>query len=144
MSKIINRPHLVFLLSTPIIILIGFFIRTEMLNINVLDTYFVFSKTDLTFMIVILFMVIGSSYWLMIKSNRRLSRLLSLIHIALTFGGILLIIFLSQLFRASKMEYDFNNALSSAISLIALITIIGQIVFPMNMIYGLIKNKTSG
>ena len=82
----------------------------------------------------------------MLKANRKLSKWLNLIHIALTFGGILLILILAQLFRESIMEYNFNNNLTLAIYSIALIAIFGQIIFPINLINGIMKkrNKTSG
>ena len=145
MSRLTNKPHLIFLLSIPIIILFGILHRNEMLDINVHDTYFVISQIDFTILISILFGIIGLGYWIMLKANRKLSKLLNLIHITLTFGGILLIWILSQLFRESIMEYDFNNYLTLAIYLIALIAVFGQIIYPINIIYGIIKkNKTSG
>lgn len=117
-----------------------------MLDVNVHDTYFVFSKTDLTIVMSILFAIIGLGYWIMLKADRKLSKSLNLIHIALTFGGILLIWILAQLFRESIMEYNFNDNLTLAIYLISLIAIIGQIIYPINIISGIIKkpNKTSG
>ena len=146
MSRIINKPHLIFWISIPIIILIGILNRNEMLDVNIHDTYFVFSKTDLTIVISFLFAIIGLGYWIILKVNRRLSKWLNLIHITLTFGGILLIWILAQLFRESIMEYDFNDNLTLAIYLISLIAIIGQIIYPINIISGIIKNpnKTSG
>ncbi|WP_338356233.1 hypothetical protein [Yeosuana marina] len=110
-----------------------------MLDINVHDIYFVFSQIDLTILISILFGIIGFGYWLMLKANRKLSKWLNLIHITLTFGGILLIWILSLLFRESIIEYDFNDNLTLAIYLIALIAVFGQIIYPINIIYGLIK-----
>tara|TARA_R110001606_G_C14962838_1_gene602121 strand:- start:88 stop:441 length:354 start_codon:yes stop_codon:yes gene_type:complete len=117
-----------------------------MLDINVHDTYFVFSQIDLTILISILFGIIGIGYWMMLKANRKLSKWLNLIHITLTFGGILLIWILAQLFRESIMEYNFNNNLTFGIYLIALIAIFGQLIYPINIISGIIKkrNKTSG
>ena len=146
MNRITNKPHLIFWISIPIIILIGVLNRNEMLDVNIHDTYIVFSKTDLTIVISFLFAIIGLGYWIMLKSNRRLSKWLNLIHIALTFGGILIICILAQLFRESIMEYDFNENLTLAIYLITLFAIIGQIVYPINIISGMIKkpNKTSG
>ena len=146
MKFLINKPHLIFLLSIPIIILFGILNRNEMLDINVHDTYFVFSQIDLTILISILFGIIGIGYWMMLKANRKLSKWLNLIHITLTFGGILLIWILAQLFRESIMEYNFNNNLTFGIYLIALIAIFGQLIYPINIISGIIKkrNKTSG
>ncbi|OAD46255.1 hypothetical protein LPB303_03500 [Polaribacter atrinae] len=146
MKFLINKPHLIFLLSIPIIILFGILNRNEMLDINVHDTYFVFSQIDLTILISILFGIIGIGYWMMLKANRKLSKWLNLIHITLTFGGILLIWILAQLFRESIMEYNFNNNLTFGIYLIALIAIFGQLIYPINIISAIIKkrNKTSG
>ena len=144
MSKIINKPHLIFLFSIPLIMLSGFLSSVKDLDINIHDTYYVFSLFHLNTLISIIFVVIGLGYWIMLKANRRLSKWLNLIHIALTFGGILLIWILAQLFRESIMAYDFNNNLTLAIYLIALIAVFGQIIYPINIISGLIKNKTSG
>ena len=125
--------------------LIGFISGDGVLDINVHDTYYVIAYIHLSTMISIFFGIIGLGYWIMLKANRKLSKWLNLIHIALTFGGILLIWILAQLFRESIMEYEFNNNLTLAIYLIALIAVFGQIIYPINIIYGLIKkNKTSG
>ena len=146
MKFLINKPHLIFFLSIPIIILFGILNRNEILDINVHDTYFVFSPIDLTILISILFGIIGIGYWIMLKANRKLSKWLNLIHITLTFGGILLIWILAQLFRESIMAYNFNNNLTFGIYLIALIAIFGQLIYPINIISGIIKkrNKISG
>ena len=144
MSRITNKPHLIFWLSIPLIMLSGFVSSTENLVVNKYDTYYVFSLTDLNIVISILFAIIGLGYWIMLKANRKLSKWLNLTHIALTFGGILLVWILSQLYRESIVEFDFNENLTLAIYSIVLIAVVGQIIFPINIISGLIKNKTSG
>lgn len=144
MSRITNKPHLIFWLSIPLIMLSGFVSSIENLVINKYDTYYVFSLTDLNILISILFAIIGLGYWIMIKANRKLSKWLNLTHIALTFGGILIIWVFSQLYRESIVEFDFNENLTLAIYSIAFIAVVGQIIFPINIIIGFIKNKTSG
>lgn len=144
MSRITHKPHLIFLLSIPLIMLSGFVSSIDNLDINIHDTYYVFSLTDLNIVISILFAIIGLGYWIMLKTHRKLSKWLNLTHIALTFGGILLIWILSQLYRESIVEFDFNNNLTLAIYSTALISVFGQIIFPINIISGLIRNKTSG
>ncbi len=116
-----------------------------MLDINVHDTYFVFSQIDLIILISILFGIIGLGYWIMLKANRKLFKWLNLIHIVFTLGGTLLIWILSQFFREAIMEFDFNNNLALVIYLIALIIIFGQIIYLINIINGIIRkqNKTS-
>ena len=146
MNLISQKPHLIFLLSIPIIMLIGILSEDAVLDINVHDTYYIIAYLHLATLISILFGIIGFGYWFVLKANGKLSKWLSLIHITLTFGGILLIWILAQLFRESIMEYNFNNNLTLAIYLIALIAIFGQIIFPINIISGIIgkRNKTSG
>ncbi len=146
MSRIINKPHLIFLLSIPLIMLSGFLSSINDLDINIHDTYYVFSLFDLNTLISILFGIIGLGYWIMLKANKKLSKWLNFVHIALTFGGISLIWILAQLFRESIMEYNFNNNLTLAIYIITLIAVFGQIIYPINLIRGIIgkRNKTSG
>jgi heme/copper-type cytochrome/quinol oxidase subunit 1 len=113
----------------------------EPMNINIHDTYFVIYQIHLSILISILFGIIGLGYWIMEKTNRNLSKWLNLIHITLTVGGILLIWLLALLYRESTMDYDFNNNLTLAIYFIALISIFGQIVYPINLISGLIRKR---
>ena len=145
MKFLTNKPHLIFLIAIPIIMLIGILSGDAVLDINVHDTYYIIAYLHFATLISVLFGIIGIGYWFMLKANRKLSKWLNLIHITLTFGGILLIWILAQLFRESIMEYNFNNNLTLAIYLIALIAIFGQIIYPINIISGIIRkrNKTS-
>jgi heme/copper-type cytochrome/quinol oxidase subunit 1 len=146
MKILIEKPYLIFWTSIPIIILFGILTKVDSFGFNIHDTYFVIGTNHLIILISVLFGIIGLGYWIVLKANRRLSKWLNLIHIALTFGGILLIWILAQLFRESIMEYDFNNNLTFGIYLIALIAIFGQLIYPINIISGIIRkrNKTSG
>ena len=146
MNKLIEKPHLIFLLSIPIIILIGIMSGSADLDINVHDTYYIIAYLHLAILISILFGIIGIGYWLMQKADRKLSKWLNWIHIGLTFGGTLIVWILTKFYRNEIMEWEFNNNLTMVITLTVLLMIIGQLIFPINIIYGLIKkkNKTSG
>jgi heme/copper-type cytochrome/quinol oxidase subunit 1 len=146
MNKLIEKPHLIFILAIPIIILIGILSGDSMLDINVHDTYYVIAYLHLAILISILFGIIGIGYWVMQKTKRKLSKWLNWTHIGLTFGGTLSIWILSKFYRTEITEYEFNNNLTLTITLIILLMTVGQIIFPINIIYGLIKkkNKTSG
>ena len=140
-----KKPHLIFWISIPVLVLIGILNRKEMLDINIYDTYYVFSKTALIIMISALFGSMGLGYYLMLKAKRKLSKWLNLIHVALTVGGILTVWILTQLFRESIMEYQFNNNLTMAIYVLVIITIFAQILYPINLIGAILKprNKTT-
>lgn len=141
MNKPIEKPHLIFLLAVPITIMIGMLREDEVLDINVHDTYFVIAHSHLSMLISILFGIVGMVYWIMQKADRRLSKWLNRAHIGLTFGGTLVVWILTKFYRTGVMEYEFNNNLTLMITLIILLMIIGQIVFPINIIYGLIKKE---
>lgn len=141
MSKLIEKPYLIFLLAIPIIMLIGILSGDTMLDINVHDTYYVIAYLHLAILVSILFVIIGIGYWIMQKAGRKLSKWLNWTHIGLTFGGTLVVWILTKFYRTEIMEYEFNNNLTLIITLVVLLMIIGQIIFPINIIYGLTKKK---
>ena len=145
MSLLTKRPHIVFLVFALITFILGFNANGG-IDINIHDTYYVMSNYHFATLISILFGIIGLIYWIVKKVNGNLSKSLNLIHVALTFGGIFLILILNEFFRKSIMEYDFNENLTLVIYLISAVVIFGQIIFPINIISGIIRkrNKTSG
>jgi len=143
MNRLIEKPHLIFLLSIPIIMLIGILSGDAVLDINVHDTYYVIAYLHLAILISILFGIIGIGYWIMQKVDRKLSKWLNWTHIGLTFGGTLVVWILTKFYRTEIMEYEFNNNLTLIITLIVLLMVFGQIIFAVNIIYGLIKKKKS-
>ena len=146
MNKLIEKPHLIFLLAIPIIMLIGILSEDAVLDINVHDTYYVIAYLHLSILISILFGIFGIGYWIMLKADRKLSKWLNWTHIGLTFGGTLIVWILTKFYRTEVMEYQFNNNLTIIITLFILLMIVGQLIFPINIISGLIKkkNRTSG
>jgi len=149
MSRIIKKPHLIFFISAPLILLFGLLNRNEIIDLNIHDTYFVFSKADLSIMISILFTTIGIGYWIMLKSNRKLSKWLNFIHIALTIGGIITIILIPYLLSSkTESEYPLFDGLAKQNLMIGIVTILiffGQFIYITNLIIGILnKNKNSG
>ena len=138
MKKLFKNPHHIFWLSIPIVLLIGIFNPERSVDINVYDTYYIFFLKDLTYLISLIFLITGLGYWLMRKTNRKLSNRLNIIHIILTFGGIILIWILSQLYQDPMQGYNFNNNLTLTIYITIFLVIIGQLLFPVNIIRGLI------
>ena len=141
MSKLIEKPHLIFLTVIPIIMMIGILSGDSTLYFNVHDTYLVILYFHLTILISVFFGIIGFGYWIMQKANRKLSKWMYWTHIGLTFGGTWVILILAQLYRERIMEYEFNNNLTLIILLILLLIGIGQLLFPINIIYGLTKKR---
>lgn len=141
MNKLIEKPHLIFLPAIPLIMLIGILSGDAIININVHDTYYLIAYLHISILTSILFGIIGIGYWIMQKADRKLSKWLNFTHIGLTFRGSLIIWILTKFYRTEIMEYEFNNNITLIITLIILLMIIVQLIFPINIIYGLMKKK---
>ena len=143
MSKLFEKPHIPFLIAIPIVMLIGIVNGDYLLDIHIYDSVYVISHLNLAKLIAILFSLTAIIYWLVSKSNRRLSKRLNCIHITLTFGGILIVGILSQLYRPETMEYQFNENLTLTIILVIILMVCGQLILPINIIRALVKKKGS-
>lgn len=151
MKELIQKPHLIFLFAIPIILFFGIVNWSTTVDINIHDTYYVIAYFHLSILISLLFGIIGIGYWRMLKTKRELSKWLNLIHITFTFGGLLLIQLFSflivELNELSKSDdFVYNIQLEVQIILVAMVIILAQIVYPINILRGLIKkkNKISG
>jgi heme/copper-type cytochrome/quinol oxidase subunit 1 len=111
------------------------------MQINVHDTYYVIGYLPLAILISLLFGIIGLGYWGMQKANRTCSKWLTATHLALTFGGPLLLWLLSQGYRTDSTEYIFNTHLGVILYMLVWVIVVGQLLFPINIIYALLKNK---
>lgn len=146
MNILIDKPYIIYLLAIPITVLIGILSGDATLDVNVHDTYYVIAYLHIAILISIIFGIIGIGYWIMHKADRKLSKWLNWTHIGLTFGGTLIVWILTKFYRTEFMEYEYNYNLTLIITLVILVMIVGQLIFPINIIYGLTKkkNKTSG
>lgn len=134
MHKIISRPHLLFWLCIPLLILAGFIFRNDSFRINIFDTYYIFEKFISFIFLAVVFAILGAGYWLVQKMNRQLSVPLNVVHFLATIGGILLIVMLSMLFRNSAVHHIYNSQLTLAIYMLAILVILCQIIYPVNII----------
>jgi len=143
MKIFIKNPHFIFWPAIPILLFLGFLYQEKYLSINIYDTYYVFSFIDLMYLISAIFLIIGSGYWFMKISHHQLSFWLNVLNISLTFGGLLLIWVLPRVSRNSIRDYNFNNNLTIIIYVCIFAVILGQLLFPFNIIRGLISKKNS-
>ena len=143
MNKLIEKPHLFFFLAIPIIMLAGILRGDQLFDFNVYDTYFVIASFHLAILISILFGIIGIGYWITQKAGGRLSNWLNWIHIGLTLGGTLVLWILNKFYRTGIEENEFNHNLTYSIIIVVFLMIIGQLVFPINIIYGIIKKRNN-
>ena len=140
MNRVVKKIHYIFWLSIPIIILIGILNLGKTFDVNIHDTYYIIDFRFITHLISLVFLIIGFGYWILQKTNRRISRRLLKIHVIITFGGLLIIWILSLFYQDTFQDLMFYNYLSLIIYLIILITVLGQLLFLFNIFRGLIKN----
>jgi heme/copper-type cytochrome/quinol oxidase subunit 1 len=146
MKKIFEKPHLLFLILSPILFLVGYFSKKNTFDINIHDTYYVVEHGLIPTVISLFFGIIGFGYWLILKFNGKLSKILSITHILLTIGGLVIIRILLELYREPKTEslmfdYNFNENLNMIMLIISLIILFGQIIYPINLFIGLMKRN---
>jgi heme/copper-type cytochrome/quinol oxidase subunit 1 len=143
----ISRPYIVFLFLIPIILLIGLVNPKEILDVNIDDTYYVIQHSHLAILTAIYFCILGLGYWVIEKTCGKLIRNLNRIHLVLTIGCLLIIWILFQFYQEIKpgnlVGYiegnKLNENLSFAIFIITMIWIIGQLLFPINLIITVLK-----
>lgn len=141
MNKLIEKPHLAFLCAIPAIMLFGI-LSNGSADFNIHATYFIIDHLYLAIIIAIVFLITATGYWLMRKF--KLSKWLNRIHIILTFGGICAVWMLSRLHKFTNTEHSFNDNTTIIIMLIVLLILVGQLIFPINIIYGFINKKKKG
>ena len=144
MQRIINKPYLIFWFLIPIMLLIGKVRGTDMIDINIHDTYFVITESQSWYLVSILFGIIGLGYWIMIKFKRRLSKILNSIHIVLTVLGFLAIwvsrlIFTDWIINSDDPLHG-GLATFNLIRVILILLIIGgQLIYLINLTIALIR-----
>ncbi|WP_103071637.1 hypothetical protein [Aquimarina sediminis] len=140
MSKIFCKPYLLFWISIPIILLVIFFSGDSTLDINIHDTYFVIEHAYISYLVSITLGLIGLGYWIMIKLNRKLSKTLIAIHELLTLGGFLAIWISNMIFKRVPL-FDSIGTENLVLTIFALLIIIGQVFYLLNLIMGLFKKE---
>lgn len=133
-----KKLHYIFWISVPFIILTGLLRHGISVDINFYDTYYIIDFPLITYVISMVFFIIGLGYWVLLKAKRTVSKTLMFYHIIITFGGILLILNLSQFYQTSFQGFEFNNNLNLVIYLLCGMVILSQIIFLINIARGLI------
>ncbi|MBL1219203.1 MAG: hypothetical protein D8M59_17130 [Planctomycetes bacterium] len=141
MIRIIEKPHLIFFVAIPIIILLGIFSGENLLDINLHDTYYIISFVEISYLISLLFLFIGLCYWVIFKFNKTLLISLSKIHILFTIGGTILWWFSAFNFFLDPKSFDVNFTMSVISSILEVIILIGQFCFLINILIGILGKR---
>lgn len=146
MPNPIEKPHLIFFIAIPFIILVGFLNRDTATDINLHDTYYVISHFNIALLIAIVIGILGIGYWGVQNANRILSKKMNGTHIVLTFGGLLALFVIDYIPHLSTPDSEFplfdeSPSKNLIITLIVLLIAFGQIVYLVNMITSIFRKN---
>ncbi|WP_405208233.1 hypothetical protein [Aquimarina sp. LLG6339-5] len=144
LSKLLKKPYLLFWGIIPLLLLLSYYEADQTLDINIHDTYYVFSQQQLMILVSIFFGLTGFIYWLLERFNFKTVTLLNLLHLIFTIGLILINSIQELLadYFLGKSYYTNSHVPNTSIWLFILIISIGQIIFVVNIFLAILKGRS--
>lgn len=142
MRKILDKPYNIFLLSIPVILLLGLTNNHKAIDINIHDTMFVIGPGSITILMIVPFTFISLIYWLMIKFKRKLYDWLTVMHLVFTLIGVLTILLWPFIF-SEKNDILFVDLLhqNKILTIIFMLIILAQLVFLINIVFAIFRKN---
>ena len=148
MKTIFRKPHYFFLPASLLMALIGFLIPPNAVAYDLYDTSYVISNTFGFHLFALIGFIMAYGYWTAYRRERALSYRLNAIHVVISIVGPLGIYIASLFYRAVLppsenvvADWEHNTSVSMVIFALSLITLIVQIVYPVNLIRAIWKGK---
>ena len=143
MKQLFHKPYLFFWGLVPLILLASFLLRDVVYYLNVYDLHLAINYLELGFLIASVAFAEGTGYWMVFKRKSPLSLSLNTLHIMLTLVGPIGAMLATLMKRditlpvTDVLQYaadtQFNDRLLLASYALWLVTIMGQLVFPVNL-----------
>lgn len=133
-----------------IVLIILAFLRNnpeDVLDINIHDTYYVVTYSNILIVLCVFYILIGFFYWLLYKFKVQTSKILTKIHTCVTINAIPIYFLgnkLIKLFTSSNDSFPlFNDTSYTNVFLTILVISVGitQLLFVYNLIASLIRTK---
>ncbi|MBW1298418.1 hypothetical protein [Aquimarina litoralis] len=145
--KLIKHPYVIFWSSIPILLLVSHYKANQTLDINIHDTYYVFSQQQLCVFLSVFFGITGLVYWLLKKFNFKTIPILAVLHIFFSVGVVLgnSIQELLVDYFLGKRYYTITDIPYASTLIFILMISIGQIIFLLNVFLAIVngRNKKS-
>ena len=143
MKLFIKKPHIVFMVLIAALIAVGLSHGNEIIDISIHDTMYVIHLYFLSVIIAGLFAIVALLYWLADLSGLNLSYWLNSIHVLLTIGFLIGLIYGLSF---SNTEFPDFFQRSRIILFSGFAIIIGVLIFLVNIFFGMWKRfvDTSG
>ena len=143
MKQLILKPYAFFWGVIPLILLVSFLFGDTVYYLNVYDLHQALPYRELGFLIASLSFAIGAGYWMALKRKRVLSPGLNTFHMLVTLVGPVGAMLATLLKRpislpvSDVLQYaadtQYNDRILLASYALWLVTILGQVVFPVNL-----------
>lgn len=143
MKQLLQHPYYFFWGLIPVILLIAFLLGDTAYYLNVYDLHLAVPYRELGFLVASVSFAIGAGYWMVLKRKRRLSPGLTAFHILITLVGPVGAMLAALLKRTISLpvtdilqyaaDTQYNDRLLLASYGLWLVTILGQLVFPVNL-----------
>lgn len=148
MKRFFKTPHFFFLPASVLMAFIGFLIPPESFDLTIYDTSYIISNVFGFHLFAIIGFVMSWGYWTAFRNKRSLSYRLNAIHVTISALGPLSIWISSLFYRAVipptdniVADLEHNTSVSMVIFSLALITLLVQLVYPVNIIRAVWKGK---
>lgn len=80
-KKLLAQPHTIFWLLVLLMILLGFLLGDITFDINIHDTYYVFTLAHFSLLWAIIFFFVGASYWVISLFKKQIPKTLIIVHV---------------------------------------------------------------
>lgn len=145
MNNILNwiseYPHKAFLGIIPFILLVGYVLKVNTIDIQLHDTYMILDLWSVTICVSIYFIIVGIVYYLF--RNRRFLRYVTILHTLVSILIVLLWIATSQSEMVrNPTEFEYARKVMSVVIMSLFVFITVQILFLMNLVISIV-GKTS-
>jgi len=146
MKRIAQKPYLIFWILIPIVILIGFLNKEKTFHLNIHASYYIISQLWISVLISLLFGLIGIGYYLIITTNRKLYTWMTIIHVATTLLGFVIILLLPYInfgVDATTPLHLFDEEVMQTRVKICmfLLLILGQVIYILNISIASFRKK---
>ncbi|NNK10089.1 MAG: hypothetical protein HKP08_01995 [Flavobacteriaceae bacterium] len=156
MNRLFKQPHLFFFPASIVLVALGFIVPLSNFAFNIEDTYYVVQGRWVYHLLALFGFLIALVYWIMHSRGKTLRYRLNAMHVGTSFLGPILI-FISTLFYKEvrplqatediglNMEmleaYQFNNSVRMVILALVTITLVIQLVFPVNILMAFLDRR---
>ena len=144
MNRLVQKPYYFFWGLIPVILLVSFWLGDIVYYLNVYDIHLAIPYRELGILIAVVALSLGTGYWMVLGRKWKLSVRLNAWHIVLTLVGPVGALLADLLKReialpvTDVLQYasdtQYNDRLLLASYALWLVTIFGQLVFPVNLI----------